>query len=987
MASNTLLSPGVDVTIIDESFYGGAGPGTVPLIVLATAANKPAPASAGVSIAPYTVPSQAGQLFLATSQRELIQNFGTPTFQVVQGTPIQGDELNEYGLLAAYQFLGISNQCYVLRASIDLNQLMSSTSAPVGPPVNGTYWLNLSQTSFGVFQSNGNPVSGVAWTSQPCLYATAANVVTINGSDNPAPSFGTDGQFAIVVTQSDNLLYEKISGTWYQVGTPNWKAQRPTTVVGVTNPNNILTTDTIVINNVTVAFDQIPNGSGGYNAGTGSLSETITAINGANIPNIVASVSSSGALVIQDTIGASILLNNGNGTPLTTYGIASGLVSGVSFQETNTPQYPAGTSAGSVWIKGTTPNNGANWVLQVYSSTSASWLTVATPFYPYNSTLNDGIPSKDQAASLALGTPAAGTVYVGYDVTNGTQQLRRFNGTIWQNLIYEAGTVAPVTSPAAGTYWYNANFSADIMYGDGNEWLGYRNKYPATDPNGVIISGTAPISQSLGGPLVDNDLWIDSSDTESYPMIYRYTAATSSWGLIDNTDGTSPFGIVFFDARQDSGVAFTGQSSTPYTYQSTATSDLALSNYVDPDAPDPSAYPDGMLLFNTRFSTNNVKVWNPTYFNKGGFDPNTDYTLTTYVNGNNNEVFPPLASAGRWVTASGNDTTGAPYMGRKAQRIIVVKSLQAEITSNQDIRSELVYFNLTAVPGYPELIPDMITLNTDMKQVSFNVGDTPIRLDPSATSVSQWANNGLDVASTGEDGLTVSDDYTGVYYPWGLSTDLSGNEVMIPPSAIALCTIAYNDQVAYPWYAPAGFNRGLVTNASSVGYLNASGQYTPVILNQGQRDTLYTNKINPIAYIPGRGLVVYGQKTLEPTGLSALDRINVARLVNYLSYNLDNIVKPFLFEQNDAQTQASVTSTVNSFLNGLVGLQGLSDYAVVCDSTNNTAETIDANQLWIDIAVIPMYSIEFIYIPVRILSSGSDLTTALSSAISPPVTS
>ena len=117
-----------------------------------------------------------------------------------------------------------------------------------------------------------------------------------------------------------------------------------------------------------------------------------------------------------------------------------------------------------------------------------------------------------------------------------------------------------------------------------------------------------------------------------------------------------------------------------------------------------------------------------------------------------------------------------------------------------------------------------------MKEIAFCVGDTPIRLTPDGTSIQNWATNANDVAATGEDGLTSADPYTGIYYPWALGTNLDGTEVMIPPSAIALTTMAYNDNVAYPWYAPAGYTRGLITNATSVGYLSSAGEYTPTIL-------------------------------------------------------------------------------------------------------------------------------------------------------------
>jgi phage tail sheath protein FI len=292
--------------------------------------------------------------------------------------------------------------------------------------------------------------------------------------------------------------------------------------------------------------------------------------------------------------------------------------------------------------------------------------------------------------------------------------------------------------------------------------------------------------------------------------------------------------------------------------------------------------------------------------------------------------------------------------------------------NSTDARAEENFFNLIATPGYTECLTEMVALNTDKNNVAFVVADTPWKLPATGTSFVNWANNAANAAMDGPDALITHSPYAAVYYPWGLTPNLSGVEVVVPPSLIALRTIAYNDQVAYPWFAPAGFNRGLVTGVSSVGYLDSAGDYIPVKLGQGQRDVLYQNSINPIAYIPGRGLVVYGQKTLDPV-TSALDRINVSRLINYLVYNLENLAKPFLFEPNDKITRSNVVTTFNGYLQNLVSLRALYDFAVVCDTSNNTPTRIDQNQLWIDIAIKPEKAIEFIYIPIRVLNTGAPL--------------
>lgn len=1035
--SGSLVSPGVQVTITDESFYNTTGQGTVPLILIATESNKSSPTPGG-GTASFTVPSQAGKLFVATSQRDLIQNFGNPVFHAPQGTPLHGYELNEYGLWTAYSYLGIANIAYILRADLDLHQLMPSVSSPVGPPKGGTFWFDLGTTRWGVFRANGSTSPGTAWTP---VIVKVCDVPDVDEEDVPLDTFGSDNDVAVVPINpaSDsqamwlghaNYFYEKlrtteatvtgsisgstltvtdvatgslaigqrlsgtgvVSGTmitafgtgsglagtytvsatqtvasttisatrshWYLLGSTDWVANHPTVVIGKMTTATVTAGDSFVINSQTITL------SGG------NIPSVVTDINSAAVPHVVASRNSAGALMLTNTAGGDIVLAVGTGTPLTTLGLSPGTYRGVTVTRNNGPSYPSGSVAGSMWVKGNPANNGALWSVKYYNGTTGQWQVMTAPFYQFNATLSDGNPTKDAAAIAAMPNPAAGNVYVGFDVTTGDQQIRRWSGSNWQSLMYEADWNTPHTEPADGTYWYNTNLQVDIMVGNGVNWLGYCHEFPETDPYGPQIAGSAPLLQSDGvTELAENDLWIDSSDLENYPMIYRWSSLDQMWLLIDTSDQTTPFGTLFGDARSNSGPIFNINDApiTPtYALNSTAAMDMARSDYVDPDAPDARDYPAGMLLFNTRYSNYNVKQFESRYFKPGGADPNTDFTTTPYTFSHYN--FPPLASAATWVTASGNQINGSPYCGRKAQRVMVVRALAALVNSNQDIRSEVIYFNLMTAPGYPELIPEFVNLNADMKHTSFTVADTPVRLSPQATAIQNWASNHNNAASDGEAGLVTGDKYTGIYYPWGLSTNIDGNEIVIPPSAIALVTIAHNDQVAYPWYAPAGFNRGLVTNASSVGYVNSEGEYVPTILNQGQRDVLYLNRVNPIAYIPNRGLVVYGQKTLSPVA-SALDRINVARLTNYIAYHLDLILKPFLFEQNVTATRHTVKNTCDRFFSSLVQLNGVYDFAVVCDKTNNTPDRIDRNELWVDCAIQPVKAIEFIYVPVRILTT------------------
>jgi len=300
--------------------------------------------------------------------------------------------------------------------------------------------------------------------------------------------------------------------------------------------------------------------------------------------------------------------------------------------------------------------------------------------------------------------------------------------------------------------------------------------------------------------------------------------------------------------------------------------------------------------------------------------------------------------------------------------------MQAGMNSNEEIRNaDARVFNLIASPGYPELIGEMVSLNYDRGLSAFVVGDSPARLDSSATSLSDWATNVRSAVEDNDDGVVTSDEYLAVFYPWGFSSDNFGNNVVVPPSHMMLRTMALSDQVSFPWFAPAGTRRGGISNASSVGFIDSEGEFKPVSLNDGTRDTMQGAKLNPITFITGSGLVNFGQVT-RARNASALDRINVARLVAYLRRQLNLLAKPFLFEPNDKITRDEIKQAAESLLLELVGQRALYDFLVVCDETNNTPSRIDRNELYLDIAIEPVKAVEFIYIPLRLKNTGEIAT-------------
>ncbi len=542
---------------------------------------------------------------------------------------------------------------------------------------------------------------------------------------------------------------------------------------------------------------------------------------------------------------------------------------------------------------------------------------------------------------------------------------------------FAASPDAPLNEPQDGQLWYNPNFSeVDLMVHNGNTWVGYRHQespyYEA--PTATLRNGYLPIV-SASNPYklnvtANGDIWISTADLENYPTIYRYNTNLSDvpdlaqrWELVDKADQTTEEGVLFADARWNT----TGTSTVASTIE-----DLITNNFLDPDAPDPALYPQGMLLWNLRRSGGNVKQYQNNYIDKAGDNPRTSADTLAgdpFVSGSGESM--ELYATDRWTTASGNNEDGSGSFGRKAQRKVVTQALKSVVDTSQEIRDEeRRNFNIIAAPGYPELLSNLVNLNIDRGVTAFVVGDTPLRLASDATSLTTWGTNANLVTDNGDDGIVTYDEYCAVYYPNGFTTDLAGSPAVVPASHMMLKTITLSDNVSFPWFAPAGTRRGGITNATAVGYIDsATGEFQTVALNEGQRDTLYDLKINPIPFFNGIGLVAHGQKT-RARNASALDRINVARLVVYLRSQLNKLARPYIFEPNDKITRDEIKQAVESLLLELVGLRALYDFAVVCDESNNTPSRIDRNELYVDIAIEPVKAIEFIYIPLRVKNTG-----------------
>ena len=1267
-----LSSPGVSVTVVDESFYTPAAPGTVPLIIVASEENKTN--SAGTGTAVGTLKANAGKVYLLTSQADLGSTFGIPYFQTdASNNPVNAGELNEYGLQAAYSFLGVSNRAYVVRADLDTSQLIGTATIPHGEPADGTIWFDTADSAFGVFEWNGASASvagGQTFTNEIVKVLNPGDTTIDLGTGMPRASFGSLGDYAMVVGADGNTttLYLKKyntanvpgtsnAGAWVEVGSPEWAASWPAVASTVTNPSisnaqdvtitatitggttlNVKTTDgtlsaaqvftstdgsftvstfsptAIGILTATTAYT-IPSGANSMfsaatttglastntGSGTGAVFTVTTIGSGAytnsnttitmttpghgyqpgdtitiqgtdlggdssnNLAFKIGQFDANGVLLHPVSLLGTYTITGGSNTPgsspvtfvhtsdtadafkingLTIAGVNSlnGLAqaintdlsgAGISASVQNgvlklystgaaivieevpshsswarigftpatyeapqltlsphfkLPAYKKTAPTGSVWVKTTNVNLGANWFIKRYNATTETFVQQAVQLLPNGQSALAALDPKGGGINLALtslyiqynqtrstspladftifkrvatgvtsttsiavttGTLPAGTyVFTIAESVTGTATLSQtstvtftatsaaadatafveafnsalegsnvsatlngantitvthatggdiyladvFNesegpaiGTLFGNSSYvtmdpaveygyivslwapamvTAQSMSPRTIPADQTLWYNTVIDeVDILVNNGHSWVGYQFHgngtstfdspyYDAgTDPHGPQVGATAPTHQYDGTTvLADGDLWVDTSDLENFPALNRWDVNNKKWVLVDNTDHTTDKGIIFHDARW----GLTGQDTAPASIQ-----DLLMSNFLDTDAPDPALYPTGMLLWNLRRSGFNVKKFVRNYVDQTA--------LNVRHNNEGQTTYYPHA----WVSDAANDVHGVGQFGRKAQRAVVLQALEATIQSNQQIRdTDSKQFNLISCPGYLETLSSLISLNTDRGESAFIISDAPARLTPDATTLNNWGNNVAGAAIDGDQGLIATNAYAAVYYPWGYTQDLIGNNIVVPPSHIMLRTIALSDNVSYPWFAPAGVRRGGVTNASSVGYVNSIGEFVTVALNQGQRDTLAGIHVNPITYIAGTGLVCYGQYTRQLIA-SSLDRINVARLVIYLRHQLNALAKPFVFEPNDTITRNEIKQQVEKLLLELTGQRALYDYLVVCDTSNNTPARIDRSELHVDIAIEPVKAVEFIYIPMRLENTGA----------------
>ena len=338
-----------------------------------------------------------------------------------------------------------------------------------------------------------------------------------------------------------------------------------------------------------------------------------------------------------------------------------------------------------------------------------------------------------------------------------------------------------------------------------------------------------------------------------------------------------------------------------------------------------------------------VNYSTPTYLNSNGTISNASYTGSLPANGSGSFGSATGTIAAN-VGASMYDLIGTTTQGLAGSDY----NNMITLFSNKD----LLQFNLLFTPGllhskHPTQVNQIVS-NTQ------NRGDNLYVLD--------LIDYNSTVATTVTQASGINNSFAATYWPWVKILDpATGKQIWSPASTVIPGVYAFNDKIAAPWFAPAGINRGGLSTVLRAEQL----------LNQANKDILYSNNINPLATLPKNGVVVFGQKTLQKEA-SALDRVNVRRLLLELKTYIRQIADTVLFEQNTISTRNSFLAKVTPYLENIQQKQGLYAFKVVMDESNNGPAVIDQNQLIGQIYVQPTRTAEFISLDFILLPTGAE---------------
>jgi hypothetical protein len=631
--------------------------------------------------------------------------------------------------------------------------------------------------------------------------------------------------------------------------------------------------------------------------------------------------------------------------------------------------------------------NGGNTLLVtrvVSGSTTTDW-TPATSSVPSSTALTSA------SISIKLTPISASVASVGYQnlIINGITLYYTGSSTTpsnGPNIIYittssfAASTLADYVVTSSVIFNFSSSiapYSASLQFVSSSANLPENLVLTSINPNGIIGNQYFITSGSGILPFLNNTLYFTGGTNTT-----SFTLETISEGIIMNSDGPIGPNNTLLSGSNDNyryQILSTNNNTGTFTLLirkgndsqlfpsiletwSNLSLDPLASNYIEKVIGNQyetivldngeyyvkmiGDYPNKSKFVRVK----SVSLTTPSYFNNNG-DVQSQFTSSlptpfngAFGSGKGDNI--PIGVAGAYY----ENITNTNIQGLSADSYVESISLLANKDSYK--------YNFITIPGligdatnYPLHYPVVQQLNTIVQER----GDTMAIID-----IAKYNENILPVIFNAS---SFDNSYIATYWPWLKLTNTStGTNIWVPPSTVIPSVYVKNDNIAHPWFAPAGINRGLMP------YIIQAERP----LTQGNRDELYQSNINPIATFPGVGVVVFGQKTLQKKK-SALDRVNVRRLLIELKNYIRQIADTFVFEQNTQSTRDELLSLINPYLFNVQQQQGLTSFQVIIDTSNNTPNSIDQNQLIGQIYIQPTKTAEFIILDFNILPTGTTI--------------
>jgi hypothetical protein len=529
-----------------------------------------------------------------------------------------------------------------------------------------------------------------------------------------------------------------------------------------------------------------------------------------------------------------------------------------------------------------------------------------------------------------VGIPTIVTTYSEYlnkygdTFLSGSQTYSYFTSISAYNYFQNGGASLLVTRVVSGsTHWSPATSSAILTTGSLNAFV------LETLSEGEIMNSTSPLN-------ADGTLPSGSSDN------FR-------WQIVSPNINTGTFSLLIRQGNDSTNSPSILESWGPLSL------DPLSSNYIERvigNQAENVAEDDGEFYIQLSGSYRNassyvrvkqVNLTTPNYLDNSG-NPKSEYTASI-----------PTAASGTFGAAFGSNLpNGAGNYYENISDLLPQGIPASEYTDSIYLLSnkDAYRFNFITTPGLILGFASQTSTLTLLNSVCSNNGNSMLVLD--------LKSYGSQVSSVALEAPNLDSSYTATYWPWVRTIDPgTGQQVWVPASTMIPGVYAFNDNAAEVWNAPAGTTRGAMPTVTM------AERY----LTQGNRDTLYEANVNPIATFPNNGVVVYGQKTMQKKS-SALDRVNVRRLLIELKNYITQIGDTLVFEQNTISTRNNFLLQVNPYLSSVQQRNGLYAFRVVMDETNNTPTTIDNNQLIGAIYLQPTKTSEFIYLDFNVLPTG-----------------